>query len=94
MNREAERQRLMELIDNFFQDELGVNFNKDILEKFAKHLLDKRVTVPSCETDDYVDDVAQDVFIEPIGFTMTNEEVEEILERCRRRWEEYGNTNL
>ena len=38
--------------------------------------------------DDYVedvDDVAQDVFIEPIKFTMTNEEVNEVIERCRRR---------
>ena len=95
MNREAEKQRLVELIDNFFQNELGVNFNKDILEKFAKHLLDKGVIVSSCETDDYVDDVAQDVFIEPIQLTMTNEEVEEVLERCRRRVvEESGCTDL
>ena len=38
--------------------------------------------------DDYVedvDDVAQDVFIEPIQFTMTNEEVNEVVDRCKRR---------
>lgn len=35
--------------------------------------------------DDYVEDVAQDVFIEPIKFTMTKEEVEEVVDRCKRR---------
>lgn len=48
--------------------------------------------------DDYVedvDDVAQDVFIEPIKLTMTNEEVKEVVDRCKRRVvEESGCTDL
>lgn len=45
--------------------------------------------------DDYVEDVAKDIFIEPIELTMTNEEVEEVIERCRRRVvEELGSTDL
>lgn len=43
----------------------------------------------------YVDEVAKDVFIEPIQLTMTNEEVNEVIERCRRRVvEESGSTDL
>lgn len=45
MNRESERKRLVELTDNFLQEELGANLNKDILEKFANHLLDNGVKV-------------------------------------------------
>lgn len=42
-----------------------------------------------------VDDVAQDVFVEPLYLTMTNEEVNEVVERYRRRVvEEYGSTDL
>ncbi len=45
--------------------------------------------------NDYVKDVAQDVFVEPLYLTMTNEEVEEVVERCRRRVvEESGSTDL
>lgn len=40
MNREAERKRLVELIDNFCKEELGANLNKDILEKVADNILD------------------------------------------------------
>lgn len=35
--------------------------------------------------DDNIEDVAQDIFIEPLYLTMTNEEVNEVIERCRRR---------
>lgn len=47
------------------------------------------------EDDDYAEDVAQDVFIEPLYLTMTNEEVNEVIDRCRRRVvEESGSTDL
>ena len=35
--------------------------------------------------DDYVEDVEEDIFIEPIELTMTKEEVNEVIERCQRR---------
>ena len=54
MNREAERQRLVELADNFLQEELGVCLNKKILRKFAKHILDKGAMVPPCMIGDRV----------------------------------------
>lgn len=38
--------------------------------------------------------VAKDIFIEPICLTMTNEEVNEVLDRCRRKVIEYGSTDL
>lgn len=47
--------------------------------------------------DDYmedVDDVAQDVFIEPIQFTMTKEKVNEVIDRCRRRVVEASGTSV
>jgi hypothetical protein len=46
--RESERKRLVELIDECCKEELGANLNKDILEKFAKHLLDNGIVVPKC----------------------------------------------
>lgn len=52
MNREAERKRLVELIDNFLQDEWCACINKDILEKFAKHLLDNGIVVPPVKVGD------------------------------------------
>ena len=54
MNREAEKQRLVELADSFLQDELCVCLNKDILEKFAQHCLDKGAIVPPCKVGDVV----------------------------------------
>jgi hypothetical protein len=45
--------------------------------------------------DDDIKDAAQDIFIEPNYLTMTNEEVNEVIERCQRRVvEEYGCTDL
>ena len=42
-----------------------------------------------------MNEVAKDVIIEPIQLTMTNEEVNEVIERCRRRVvEESGSTDL
>jgi hypothetical protein len=39
--------------------------------------------------------VAKDIFVEPICLTMTSEEVNEVIERCRRRVvEESGSTDL
>lgn len=49
MNREAERKRLVEMADSFLQEELGAKLNKDILGKFAKHLLDNGVIIPKYE---------------------------------------------
>lgn len=41
------------------------------------------------------EDVAQDVFIEPLYLTATNEEVNEVIERCRNRIaEEFSVGNL
>lgn len=44
--------------------------------------------------DDCVDDVAQDIFMEPIEFTMTNEEVNEVIDRCKRRVVEESGTSI
>ena len=40
MNREAERKRLVELIENFFEKEIGASFVKGFLDKFADNILD------------------------------------------------------
>ncbi len=40
MNREAERKRLVELIENFFEEEIGASFVKGFLDKFAENILD------------------------------------------------------
>lgn len=39
MNREAERKRLVELLDNSFKEELGMNLNKPFLDGFAERIL-------------------------------------------------------
>lgn len=39
MNREAERKRLVELLDNLFKEELGMNLNKPFLDGFAERIL-------------------------------------------------------
>jgi hypothetical protein len=54
MNREAERKRLVELVDNFLKEELGTNLNEDILDKFADHLLDNGVIAPPVKVGDTV----------------------------------------
>ena len=56
MNREAERQRLVELVDNFCKKELGTQFYKSVLEKLADHLLDNGIVVPPVK-------VGQTVFV-------------------------------
>ena len=40
MNRESERKRLVELIENFFEKEIGASFVKGFLDKFADNILD------------------------------------------------------
>ena len=40
MNREQDRNRLVELIDNFFEKEIGASFVKGFLDKFADNILD------------------------------------------------------
>ena len=54
MTREAERKRLVELLDNFCKEELGTNLNKDILDKFASNLLDNDIIVLPCKVGDYI----------------------------------------
>ena len=46
MNREAERKRLVELVHNFLEEELGASFVKVFLNKLADHLLDNGIVVP------------------------------------------------
>ena len=66
---------------------------RDACRKKRKEIMTEEERL--AKDDDYVEDVAQDVFIEPLYLTMTNEEVEEVLERCRRRVvEESGCTDL
>jgi hypothetical protein len=45
----TDRDNLIEKIDNFCNEELGTNFNKDILDKFADYLLANGVIVPPVE---------------------------------------------
>ena len=40
VNREAERKRLVELVENFFEKEIGASFVKGFLDKFADNILD------------------------------------------------------
>lgn len=42
------RERLVELLDTFCQKELGTNFKKDILDKFADYLIANGVIVTPC----------------------------------------------
>lgn len=48
------KDKLIEQLDTFCQKELGTNFNKDILDKFADHLLANGVIVPPCKVGDVV----------------------------------------
>ena len=48
------KERLVEHIDTFCKEELGTNFNKDILDKFADYLLENGVIVPPCKVADVV----------------------------------------
>ncbi len=45
MNREAERKRLVELLDNFFKKESGIGFTQKLLGELADYLLDNGVKV-------------------------------------------------
>ena len=40
--------RLAEKIDNFYKEELGANFNNDIIKKFADYLIDDGWIRPPC----------------------------------------------
>lgn len=55
VNREAERKRLVELVHNFLEEELGASFVKVFLNKLADHLLDNGIGVkPPCEAGEIV----------------------------------------
>ena len=62
MNREAERKRLVELIENFFEEEIGASFVKGFLDKFADHLLDNGVIVPPFKIGETLYDVSEYVY--------------------------------
>ena len=48
----TEREKLIELINTFCKEELGTNFNKNILDMFADFLLASGVIVPPCKVGD------------------------------------------
>lgn len=48
------KDRLIEQLDTFCQKELGTHLIKDILDKFADHLLANGVIVPPCNVGDKV----------------------------------------
>ena len=53
------RERLIEQLDTFCQKELGTNFNKDILDKFADYLLaDGWIRLP-CNVGDTLYDITE-----------------------------------
>ena len=54
MNREAERNRLVELIENFFEKEIGASFVKGFLDKFADNILDDGWMRPPVKVGDRV----------------------------------------
>jgi hypothetical protein len=96
-------------IDKTDQDESLWEKNSEVSVKpwmrWMKELSEKALSLPKWEADawdkfaiktnDDVKDVAQDIFIEPLYLTMTNEEVNEVIERVRRRVvEESGCTDL
>ena len=54
------RERLIEKLDTFCQKELGTNFKKDILDKFADYLLDNGAVVPLLQTGQIVYRVSKD----------------------------------
>ena len=59
MNREAERKRLVELLDNFNRENFCINLKISILEKYADHLLDHGIVVPPVKVGDIVYFVAR-----------------------------------
>jgi hypothetical protein len=50
----TERERLIEQIDTFCKEELGANFNKDILEQFTDYLLANKYKSLPCDIGDTV----------------------------------------
>ena len=54
MNRESERNRLVELIENFFEKEIGASFVKGFLDKLADYLLDNGVIVAPMPMADWL----------------------------------------
>lgn len=54
MNREAERKRLVELVDNFFDKEIGASFVKGFLDKFADCILDDGWMRPPVKVGQYI----------------------------------------
>ena len=48
------RDRLIEKLDLFMQDELGTKFREDILEHCADYLLENGVIAPPCKVGDTV----------------------------------------
>jgi hypothetical protein len=50
----TDRERLADYIGAFCKGELGANFNKDILEKFADHILADAWMRPPCQVGDVV----------------------------------------
>ena len=54
MNRESERKRLVELIDDFFKKESGIGFTEEFLGELADKLLDNGIVVPPVKVGDKV----------------------------------------
>lgn len=54
MNRESERNRLVELTENFFEKEIGASFVKGFLDKFADNILDDGWMRPPVKAGDYI----------------------------------------
>lgn len=64
VNREAERKRLVELIENFFEEEIGASFVKGFLDKFADNILDDGWMRPPVEVGQTVYQVTRDFISE------------------------------
>lgn len=62
MNREAERKRLVELVDNFCKKELGTQFYKSVLEKLADYLLANGIVVPPFKIGETLYDISEYVY--------------------------------
>lgn len=54
MNRESERQRLVELIDDFFKKESGIGFTEEFLGELADKLLNNGIVVPPVKVGDAI----------------------------------------
>jgi hypothetical protein len=54
MNRESERNRLVELIENFFEKEIEASFVKGFLDKFADNILDDGWLRPPVKVEQYI----------------------------------------